>query len=109
MKIKEGLTKENFWNEMKQKYPDTMAHFCRWIDEYKKEIQFNELFLNGIRVEQCRIKFHDLPYAMQLGIWLEYVSQSGKKLNYSFPAFDLKTSIEFFMREHEKGFMNESL
>jgi hypothetical protein len=56
-----NLDKENFWNPLKEKYPEAIEHFCNWIDEYKKEVGWNQLFGE-------HIKFHDLPYDMQNGI-----------------------------------------
>ena len=69
MNIEQNLTKENFFNEMKEKYPNSMKHFCDWIDEYKKEVGWIDLFGNII-------KYHSLPYAMQYGIWIEYCRES---------------------------------
>lgn len=74
----ENLTKENFWNEMQEKYPKAMKKFCDWIDEYKKENNWISLFdakvqNDGFTVE--RPKYHDLPIAFQVGIFFEYVSK----------------------------------
>jgi hypothetical protein len=87
----ETLTKENFWNEMEQKYPKAMAHFQNWIDEYKVandwEYLFNanwnkEPFSNYIGGPEVTVasKYHELPIAMQFGIFLEYVSASANSI-----------------------------
>jgi hypothetical protein len=90
MQLQETLTKENFWNEMMEKFPNAMKNFCSWIDDYKKAVNWDKLFnehylQNNIRRaangEICSIdfstpKFHDLPYAMQYGIWVEYCRQT---------------------------------
>jgi hypothetical protein len=74
MKLEPTLTKENFWNEMMEKYPKSTKVFCEWIDEYKKEVDWVNLFN-----EHLNIKFHDIPYAMQYGIWMEFCRQEMSK------------------------------
>ncbi len=69
MKLEATLTKENFWNEMMAQYPKATKHFFDWIDEYKAVIDWYNLFAEGV-------KFHDVPYAIQYGIWIEYCRQS---------------------------------
>jgi hypothetical protein len=89
----ENLTKENFFNEMKEKYPKAMEHFCAWIDQYKIQVKWDELFSchpwslihNRVATEADydthqrgqiaphRYKYHDLPIGMQVGIFLEYL------------------------------------
>jgi len=80
----ESLTKENFWDEMEQKYPKAMAHFKEWIDEYKNadKGRYYTLFNAGITshldsdtkqtVKTRAPKYHELPIAMQFGIFLEW-------------------------------------
>jgi hypothetical protein len=75
MNLQETLTKENFWNEVMATYPNATKLFCDWIDEYKKEIEWDYLFANGI-INRKPIKFHDIPHAMQQGIWIEFVEQT---------------------------------
>jgi hypothetical protein len=86
MNLEQTLTKENFFNEMGEKFPKSMKKFCSWIDEYKKEIGWNGLFNdhyhqsniqragNGeiSHIDYSAPKYHDLPYAMQYGIWIQY-------------------------------------
>lgn len=57
----QNLNKENFWNDLHDAYPEAVEHFCRWIDNYKKEVGWSLLFSEDI-------KFHDLPFEMQNGI-----------------------------------------
>ena len=70
------LTKENFWNQLKEKYPLSVQHFCDWIDQYKKENQWERLFNYGSphydKMGWHNPKFHDLPMEMQYGIILYY-------------------------------------
>lgn len=58
-----NLTKENFFNEIKIKYPAAMESFCKWIDEYKQKNNWGQLFLTGI-------KYHNIPLEMQIGLWM---------------------------------------
>lgn len=81
-----SLTKENFWNELNElneKYPEQMVMFTKWIDEYKERIGWDTLFAHTTHHDEVRdplaidswklnIKYHDLPIAMQLGIFLQY-------------------------------------
>ncbi len=82
----EKLTKENFWNDLNARYPKGMKVFCDWIDEYKKRVNWNQLFRNGpflsfendeitkpIQGEQ-NVKFHDIPGEMQIGIYIQFLS-----------------------------------
>jgi hypothetical protein len=68
----ENLTKENFFNEMQKKYPKAMDIFCKWIDEYKKRVEWD-----------CPLKYHDLPLAMQAGIWSVFILENEVRNNLS--------------------------
>lgn len=75
----ESLTKENFWNDLYAAYPSEMDVFCKWIDEYKKKVNWDALFINkwpnGVSKREPDIKYHDLPIAMQLGIFAQFVAE----------------------------------
>ena len=58
----ENLGKENFWNEMKERYPKAVDVFCKWIDGYMNHA---EEHMNLLMED---IEFYDLPYEMQMGI-----------------------------------------
>lgn len=66
----ESLTKENFWNELYDKYPDKMKVFCSWVDEYKEKVNWEQLFGNAGK------KYHDLPIAMQIGIFIQFTTET---------------------------------
>lgn len=67
----QNLNKENFFTESLQTIcPKRMDHFCKWIDEYKKENDWDNLFGGGIVKAP---KFHDLPFEMQNGIIARYM------------------------------------
>ncbi len=75
------LTKENFWNDLYKKYPDEVQVFCNWIDGYKERVKWNQLFNHGsphyADMGWHNPKFHDLPIAMQFGIFLQFISEVG--------------------------------
>lgn len=78
------LTKEHFWNVLYEKYPDKMKNFCQWIDEYKKDVKWAMLFnssgdANIYAKSAMAPKYHDLPIAMQVGIFMEYTMSSGHR------------------------------
>lgn len=56
-----NLTKENFFNDLRKQYPAAVDYFSQWIDKYKQEVNWNELFGE-------KVKFHDIPFEMQNGI-----------------------------------------
>lgn len=69
----ENLNKENFWNDLHKKHPQAVDKFCKWIDEYKKRVGWDQLFMNEYFTGKAekripQIKFHDIPLEMQLGI-----------------------------------------
>ena len=72
----EKLTKENFWNDLYDQYPGEMKKFCDWIDDYKKRVDWQKLFFTPHATHKRDIKYHDLPIAMQIGIFLQYVAET---------------------------------
>lgn len=109
------LTKENFWNELHQKYTGEMEQFCEWIDEYKKQVDWNILFNSQSDYQNAdgknakAPKYHELPVAMQIGIFLQYVAESDNRFGIEIPHiesskdFDKIPDIirEFFFHEHD--------
>lgn len=78
-----NLNKANFFDEAFEKYPDAAKKFHTWIDNYKKEIGWNKLFGNTIRIDirdfidAARApKFHELPFDMQKGIILRFLCET---------------------------------
>jgi hypothetical protein len=61
----QNLTLENFWNDLKKECPLAVDHFRKWIDEYKLEVGWADLF-------GAQVKFHHLPFEMQNGIIARY-------------------------------------
>lgn len=106
---KETLTKENFWDDMEQKYPKAMAHFKAWIDQYKTEHDWEYLFNVNVRYEQAGVpgrilltispKYHELPIAMQFGIFLEWLQSYPKQ----------KFRVYLFERKELEGYSSAYL
>lgn len=85
----ESLTKQNFWNDLMEKYPDEVVKFCRWIDEYKDKHAWVLLFSGD------QIKYHDLPIAMQIGIFTQYVIEYREKTpNHSIHILPMQFQME---------------
>lgn len=77
--LEQTLTKENFWDEIMKQYPKACTNFCEWIDEYKKAVGWNSLFNSGKPLGEGQVqapKFHEIPYAMQYGIWIKYCRET---------------------------------
>ena len=64
--IKENLNKENFWNIISEKFPTSFELFAKWIDVWKVEVGYDSIVKNNV-------KFHDLPFSMQNGIFHEFL------------------------------------
>jgi len=79
MKVQESLTKDNFWNELTKSYPLGTKVFYDWIDEYKKAVNWQDLFRDHLNADAkfSSPKFHNLPHAMQLGIWIFFLDEIG--------------------------------
>lgn len=67
----QSLTKENFFDELHDMFPDAVEHFFSWLNEYKKEVAWDELFGNVFPTTK-KIQFQDLPFDMQNGIIARY-------------------------------------
>lgn len=94
------LTKENFWNELNEKYPEQMKVFCAWIDEYKKRVEWDRLFQYGNMkivppgqklATSLAPKFHEIPIAMQIGIILEFIMS--QELDFEQLKMDMLTMV----------------
>jgi len=75
------LTKKAFWEPMRLKYPLGMEYFKEWIDKYKVTNNWDYLFNDNTDDPFPRAgtptitapKYHELPIAMQLGIFNEFL------------------------------------
>lgn len=68
------MTKENFFNDLGAKFPEAMKLFKTWIDQYKQDNNWQDLF-NGWESFEAP-KYHDLPLAMQAGIFIQFAQET---------------------------------
>lgn len=112
----ENLNKDNFWNKQYQETPEAVQVFCDWIDQYKADVYWNELFnadyykdASSESTEKTEApKFHALPLAMQIGILQQFAAdvcakygvQQFKRVNFNlYPGafvYQLTTAADFF-------------
>lgn len=75
MKYYNQLTKETFWNDVEKLNPQKFQEFKDWIDKYKEKVGWDDLFQFAGGTAP---KYHDLPIAFQIGIFLEYVQDTDR-------------------------------
>lgn len=115
---KEILSKENFWDEMEQKYPKAIKYFKEWVDWYKAHNDWNMLFnykgeffdwvdpdnhsKGGTRRIAVAPKCHELPIAMQFGIFIEFIANviEVKALTANNP----RKTIEYHLKKLETNY-----
>lgn len=77
-----NLNKENIWNDLNEKFPKAMKKFCDWIDEYKKDNEWNWIFGNHDKIDYKKwIRFHDIPFEMQVGIIFKFFKEHNLLFN----------------------------
>ena len=120
------MTKEGFWADIAREYPEQMADFQVWLSEYRRREGWDELFNNGrscnatmdkyataqtasdfgpdagIRSFDHQVKFHNLPNAMQIGIFMQYTIEHG-----GVDLFDAVYFMEVAIRAIPKWFKAE--
>jgi len=81
------LNKQSFWNEVLNANPKAAELFLRFIDKYKVDNDWYQLFNahttfikshypgGDNKIEIFTPKYHELPVAMQLGIFMEFLHQ----------------------------------
>ena len=108
------MTKENFWNELSANYPNKMAHFLAWVDQFKRRVDWNNLFNSNSEYQDANgknapaPKVHELPDGMQIGIYMLYCLENphryelfeGMPLNLSL----MLDAMRLHMRMEEKFF-----
>lgn len=96
------LTKE-FWDDMYRQFPEGMKIFNEWIDVYKQIVKWQHLFNVGLGVALIP-KYHELPHAMQVGIWLQFESEIATRSNSPFYYFKAAECIKSFIKNlHEEA------
>jgi len=108
------MTKEHFWNLLQAQFPEQMADFCAWIDEFKRRVEWEKIFGGTRYTVEGNVyhtpviyspKFHDLPPAMQIGIFIQYTVETGGSpfpvpVDLSFEAW-IGAIPRWFEMEHE--------
>lgn len=61
----ENLNQANFFNDLEKECPEAVQHFYAWLVNYKIEVHWLQLFGQTTR-------YNDLPYEMQVGIFMRY-------------------------------------
>lgn len=78
-----------------------MNQFCQWIDAYKKQEWWDKLFNanasayvagSAFKSKTEAPKYHDLPVAMQIGIFIQFTFETPKRYNF-FPD-DFPTTMD---------------
>jgi len=99
----DSLTKENFWNALYEACPSEIEQFCKWIDEYKKRVNWNKLFNSDSDYQNAQgknapaPKYHELPIAMQLGIFTQFAFEHGGTDSHTFINDDVIVSMNDFV------------
>lgn len=70
-------TKENFWDFIEKDCPKMFAKFSHWVDEYKLRNNWERSFGN--------LKIHELPMAMQFGIFIQFAQERVYKVDFFSP------------------------
>jgi hypothetical protein len=80
------LTKPDFWDDVEKRFPKATQLFYKWLDEYKINNNLQRLFNPNYKLAPLPTrgqeiqgkndwpKFHDLPMAMQAGIFLQFIA-----------------------------------
>lgn len=98
-----NLNKENFFNAMQEKYPETMERFLEFIDSYKVTRGWELMF--GCNPEIKAPKFHEIPYELQIGVICRFLFMRGK-LFMPHPE-DVMKWFEKMFEEIEEGISKE--
>lgn len=72
-----SFTKQNFFDEMMAKYPAGVKVFRDWLTEYKTRPDSYQVFHPCCSTHPDNPDFHDLPGAMQVGIWIQFIMERG--------------------------------
>ena len=103
-RLPDSLTKENFWNAMQSKYPVAMDRFCKWIDEYKNRVHWYDLVNANFKCDAP--KYHELPLAVQIGIFLQFVSEVNELAGHNDSTMvNLVESIPKFLEKTNKNLL----
>lgn len=89
---------------MMEQYPKATNLFCQWIDEYKKSVGWGSLFNEHPATGAKAPKFHEIPYAMQQGIWIEFAHYTLNRMfeqpEYTY-SLDMEEEVKTVFKEIE--------
>ncbi len=68
---KDSFEPPQWWLDLRTRFPEIMDFLSKWIDAYKKAVDWQNIFKAGI-------KFHDTPTEMQLGVLKAFCDEMGQ-------------------------------
>jgi len=81
-----SMLKDSFWAEIEARWPGEFKRFTAWVDEYKNKTGWEDLFAGKVDrpefVGFTGAKYHDLPAAMQIGIFLQYCIEENHRYEF---------------------------
>jgi hypothetical protein len=77
-----NLTRENFFDEMQQKYPQAAGRFSQWLEKYKDDgVNWKYFFSSREPARRSGpFEFEKMPLPFQLGIFMQYIDESHKRM-----------------------------
>jgi len=122
------ILNKDFWSDIREKFVGEIDEFNEWLVKYQNRTNWEHIFNPNYAMEGMswrRITFFDLPDAMQIGIFMQYVSESNARYGIEIPMIESKNDFEkikdviydFFFHEHdnvrqehlEGKYMNEGM
>lgn len=124
----DNILNTQFWSDIKEKFVGEFEEFNEWLNEYSKKTNWERIFNPNYTMEGMMwrgITFYDLPDAMQIGIFMQYVSEAPKAYGIEIPMIEHRRDFEkikmvifdFFFHEHDEArrehlegkYMNEGM
>lgn len=89
-----NLSREYFWNDTQDAFPTAVQTFYKWVDDYKQEVNWEKMFGD-------KLKFHDLPLEMQVGILARFQHEvlRAEPLTDGGSMYNKERRLEFAMRQ----------
>jgi hypothetical protein len=108
----ENKLDDKFWREIKEKFVGEFEEFTEWIEKYKEKNHWKHFFNPNFMMEGMMwrgVNFFDLPDAMQIGIFIQYVAESNSRYVIELPMiesvkdFDKMKDViyDFFFHEND--------
>lgn len=106
------LTQENFFDEMQRRFPAGTQMFMDWFGSYRDRVGWHALFNSDSDYQNSQGKnapvprFEQLPHAMQMGIYLEFLRQGPnvaspdrELLDINIYGFDLRSHMATYIEK----------